>query len=447
MKKLLFLIAAGLLLIAGCKKETIEDPIASNRPASVATCEGCHTNYQHLKAVYSPDTSHAGGGCGGETPVIDPYDRVYMGGEGYVDFKKSTHGRMACTDCHNGNGNTDDKKTAHSGDFLRHPSTQAQLKCTPCHTDIVNRAANSLHEQGWGQKAMVAGRFGVKDFNNLPEELKHGYNVNCAKCHGTCGDCHINRPVAGGGGLYKGHKFSKKPDMVDNCITCHVSRGGHAYLGIAPGTQPDIHFTKAGFTCTGCHTEYEIHGDGMTYATRFEKRGMPVCSNCHPNVVKSNPYHTQHIESFSCNTCHSQDYNNCGSCHVGGAGARVASYQGYKIGMNPLQGTRPFKWAILRRSLTAPDTWKEYGVPALANFDVAPTYKYTTPHNILRWTSRTQVAAGKACYDNCHIIKEGTTLRNKNLYLFRSDLESWEVNADKGIVVDGRLPASWGVTK
>jgi hypothetical protein len=34
--------------------------------------------------------------------------------------------------------------------------------------------------------------------------------------------------------------------------------------------------------------------------------------------------------------------------------------------------------------------------------------------------------------------------RNKGLYLFNSDLtETWEVTADTGIVVDGRLPAGW----
>ena len=51
------------------------------------------------------------------------------------------------------------------------------------------------------------------------------------------------------------------------------------------------------------------------------------------------------------------------------------------------------------------------------------------------------MAAGKSCYDNCHIIKEGDIYRNKELYLFNADLQSREVAADTGIVVDGRLPA------
>jgi hypothetical protein len=83
-------------------------------------------------------------------------------------------------------------------------------------------------------------------------------------------------------------------------------------------------------------------------------------------------------------------------------------------------------------------------VANLGNFAAAPTYKYTSPHNIQKWTSRTQVDAGKSCSNNCHIVNEDGVYRNRDLYLFNSDLTAWELTADTGIVVDGRLPASWG---
>ena len=44
--------------------------------------------------------------------------------------------------------------------------------------------------------------------------------------------------------------------------------------------------------------------------------------------------------------------------------------------------------ATLRQSLMAPDSWDQYGVANLANFDVRPTYKYTTPHNIIKMDSK-----------------------------------------------------------
>jgi len=448
MTRLLLTSAFLFLFIAGCQKE--EDPpttpIDATVSSSVGSCVGCHTNYSHLRTVHSPDTVVAAGGCGGETPHIEPYDRVYITPTGYAEYSASSHSKRGCTYCHNGVDNTSDKKTAHSGDFLKHPSDQADKKCVPCHYSIQSAVKTSIHLNGWGQKSMVALRYGVSTFEELPADVKHGYEVNCATCHGGCGSCHVLRPTAGGGGLLNGHAFRKRPDMRDNCTTCHSSRGGHAYFGVGTGTIPDVHLTALGDGhCLNCHTGAEMHGDGYAYDQRYKMPMLPKCENCHANVATSNAYHQTHIDDMNCNACHSQDYNNCGSCHIHGAGARIPSYQGFKIALNPIPQTRPFKWATVRRSLMAPDSWKEYGVPNLANFDVRPTYKYSTPHNIKRWTSRTQVSAGAPCYDACHIMNESGVLRNKQLYLFNSDLESWELNADKDIVVDGKLPASWNV--
>lgn len=439
------LLIAALIVSAaliGCKKDEDLAPTPAGH-AGNANCVECHTNYALLKQVHSPDTAVAAGGCSGEAVHIEPYDRVYMDPAGFAAFAKSAHGQKECVWCHGGNPDTKDKKLAHTGDFVRHPSTKAETKCVTCHPGQAV-TPNSLHAQGWGQKAMMTSRYGVATFDQLPDRLKFGYQKNCSICHGTCGDCHVNRPSAGGGGLYKGHQFVKTPDMIDQCVACHTSRGGHAFLGVAAGTVPDVHKTKLNATCLTCHSGMEVHGNGMVYDQRYKTPQLPKCEDCHSNIKTSNSYHSTHISSFNCQTCHSQEYNNCGSCHVGGEGARVHAYQSFKIGMNPIPDVRPFRMATVRRSLMAPDSWEEYGVPVLANFDSKPTYKYTTPHNIQRWTPRTQVASGKACYDNCHIIKEGSTFRNKQLYLFNADLETWELNATKNVTVDGKLPAAWG---
>jgi thiosulfate/3-mercaptopyruvate sulfurtransferase len=445
------LLAAGAFLIGCNEKEAVTDDSTISDGAAAASCEGCHTDYALLKSIASPDTASAGGGCGGDIPHIEPYDRVYMGGAGFAAFKASTHGRHGCVSCHGGNGATADKAVAHGGDFIRHPSDLHEVKCSPCHAAINGLFHNSIHKEGWGQKSMVALRSGVTNFSQLSPEMQAGYKVNCAKCHGGCGSCHVNRPVAGGGGLLNGHKFNRRPDMTDNCVACHTSRGGHAYFGIGSGTVPDVHLAAVGH-CVNCHGKTELHGNGQVYDQRYKVPMMPKCTDCHGGLASSNIYHTTHINTFNCGVCHSQDYNNCGSCHIGGAGARIPSYMGFKIGMNPLPdikrstfNNQPYKFATLRRSLMAPDSWQNYGVANLPSFDARPTFKYTTAHNTLRWTKRTQVGAGKACYDNCHIIQEGTTFRNKDLYLFNSDLQSWELTADQGIVVDGRLPAGWNV--
>ncbi len=445
-QSILFLIPVlTMVILIGCTQNEPKMPVDQGNEQAINSCLGCHTNYAVLKEIADPDTDAPAGGCGGDAPHIEPYDRVYLGGDGFVDFINSTHGKIGCVSCHNGVDNTSDKKLAHSGEFIKHPSKVSEQTCGSCHPDIVAKTKNSLHEQGWGQKAMVVTRSGLSSFSELSQMMQDGYAKNCSQCHASCGDCHVNRPTAGGGGLYKGHQFSKTPDMRDNCVACHSSRGGHAYFGIGTGTQPDVHLTKAGFTCISCHSANELHGDGKVYDQRYKMALMPQCETCHGNISFTNDYHKVHINSFNCQTCHSQNYNNCGSCHVGGVGARVVAHQSFKIGINPIPETKPYRLATLRRSPMAPDSWELYGTPVLPNFDAKPTFKYTTPHNILRWTSRTQVGEGKSCFESCHIIKDGDTYRNRNLYLFSSDLlEEWEISANQGVIVDGKLPASWG---
>jgi hypothetical protein len=427
------------LVLTSCTEKDSE----GNR---VDSCEGCHTSYSWLQQVYTPDTATASAGCGGEAPVYEPYDRVYMGGDGYEAFKASQHYQVGCTGCHNGSDHTADKEKAHSGDFISHPSSAYETKCGTCHQSETHSFANSIHN-GYGQMRKVAmrnGEAGPEDFDQLPAHQIEGYNANCATCHGTCGNCHVVRPSAGGGGLANGHRFTKTPDMMSVCVTCHTSRGGHAYLGVASGTQPDVHLKKASFKCLNCHTGSELHGGNEMVTQRYACKELPKCENCHTGKENANLYHTIHYGDFNCQVCHSQDYNNCGSCHVHMEGARIPSYLDFKIALNPIPDIRAgFKLTLVRRAPAAPDSWEKYGVAQSSSFDVFPTWNFTTPHNILRWTSRTQVPEGASCSASCHIRKENGVLVNKSNFLFKEDLQDWEHAASDKIAVDGKLPTSW----
>lgn len=447
-KNFTFLLGLLILLIPmlQCRKlKTDTDPVET--PKTVASCEGCHTNYAHLQQVFSPDTNAPAGGCGGEAPVYEPYDRVYMGGAGYAEYKLSSHYEIGCIGCHNGTDNTSDKTAAHSGSFIKHPSAKYDEKCASCHKPITDNFKTSIHN-GMGQKRKVTMRSGLSGheaFDQLPQHQIEGYNTNCATCHGTCGNCHIVRPAIGGGGLANGHSFKKTPDMISVCVTCHVSRGGHAYLGVASGTTPDVHLTKAGYKCINCHSGDELHGDGVKVDQRYAYSKLPECVDCHQNSQSSNSYHLTHYDDFNCQVCHSQNYNNCGSCHIHGDGARVPSYMGYKIAKNPIPTIKTgYNFTLVRRTLAAPDNWAKYGVAQYINFDAFPTYNYTSPHNIVKRSARTDVGSN-SCSSNCHIRNEGGVLKNKELYLFNSDLLSWEMSATSGITCDGKLPASWFV--
>ena len=91
-------------------------------------CVGCHTNYEGLKAIYTPvpDSLKPTGGCSGEAIFYEPYDRVYI--SNIKDFQDNDpHGKMACTVCHGGVDNTVDKALAHSTEkgFLKKPTPQS----------------------------------------------------------------------------------------------------------------------------------------------------------------------------------------------------------------------------------------------------------------------------------------------------------------------------------
>jgi len=437
-----------LIVIAGIGCTNYQIPGKTPPEPKVNNCEICHTDYERLVEVHSPDTAPPVGGCGGDAPHYEPYDRVFMGGSGYDAYKESGHYAIGCVGCHNGDSDATEKDLAHSEDedFIKHPSMFYEDKCGSCHSDITDNFTTSIHN-GTGQKRKVtmrSGLSGASEFDQLPAHQIEGYNNNCAHCHGTCGNCHVVRPATGGGGLSAGHNFNKTPDMFNVCITCHVSRGGHAYLGVAPGTQPDVHLTEEGFDCLNCHDGHEIHGDGQPVEQRYAYTELPECESCHPSLETSNSYHSMHIEDFNCQVCHSQEYNNCGSCHIHGEGARIPSYMDYKIALNPIPDVKTgYEFALIRRTLAAPDNWKEYGVEEYANFAVHPTYNYTTPHNILLHTDRTNVGGSGGCSVNCHIRNESGNLINKELYLFDSDLLDWEIEANSVITVDGELPSSW----
>ncbi|MBD3410168.1 MAG: hypothetical protein GF419_08185 [Ignavibacteriales bacterium] len=455
MKRLFVLgIAVGFFALLGCDRdeptiEPVKDAQQVATAQAVNSCVGCHTNYSHLREVADDEEPPSGGGgCGGTVPYYEPYDRVYLDpdSDNYKAFKASVHGQLACVECHNGDGTTADKDVAHAGDFVKHPSMISEEKCASCHPDVVARAKNSIHEMGWGQKRKVTMRYGLDgahQFDQLPEAMKEGYDEKCGKCHAQCGDCHVIRPAQGGGGLASDHNFSETPHWRYVCVTCHVSRGGHAFLGQGAGAEPDVHFTKAQFTCLSCHSQNEVHGDGVKYEHRYKMALLPECLDCHADVASSNTYHSVHVGDFDCYVCHAQDYNNCGNCHIEDGHAGIPSYMGYKIGRNPIKDeNRPYDFCLVRRAPMGPESWDGYGVPTLANFNVLPTWNYTSPHAILKRTARTDTTGGRACYDACHIIDEGDTVRNKELYLFADDLSDFEKNANDAVVVDNETP--WG---
>lgn len=61
------------ILFWGCSEKENNDITNPSISLNRASCIGCHTDYDYLKAVHTPDPPEPGGaGCGGETPHIEP---------------------------------------------------------------------------------------------------------------------------------------------------------------------------------------------------------------------------------------------------------------------------------------------------------------------------------------------------------------------------------------
>jgi hypothetical protein len=344
-----------------------------------------------------------------------------------AEFLQSTHGKVGCVICHGGDSQNEDKELAHVG-LVADPSEGTSTTCTTCHQDIVETHDMSLHATLNGFKSALEARGGdVSEGSPLATALEN----HCNECHTSCGQCHISRPDELEGGLVSGHEFREIPSMQYNCTACHGSRVGDEYLGNNEGIPADVHWAKAGMTCTKCHGE-ELHGSGQDVDSRYQNPDLVKCEDCHEDVwtnTEGNPQHEQHLSDLSCQVCHAVAYKNCYGCHVSidpqGLPSRTSepSVMQFEIGYNPLRSSeRPYKYVVLRHVPTCAGTCDYYGKDLFPDFNAVPTWKYATPHNIQLDTPQ------NASCDACH--------GNSELFLTEEDLRAEEKEANKDVIVD-----------
>ena len=395
------------------------------------------------------------------------------GVESYADIDP-THASIGCTGCHGGlspAGAVDDTsayRTAHTG-MVRDPSTAGREGCSGglCHGDKVRRNETSIHNQIWGEKAHVAIRNGYASFSDAPEHIQAAFATDCSGCHTSCGQCHVSRPNTAGGGFLEqrvgySHRFIRTPSEENVCTACHGSRVSddwNANQERVPGNLPDVH-NEYGYSCLDCHNE-DFHGFGPTdveLSSRYQVPDLPQCIDCHQDDRDDNAYHRQHWPDanaddgpdLACYACHSQQYNNCNTCHAGSWASEYESdnsgeyrvYPRFKLGMNPYYAQTDHAhneaaWIVVRHVPASPDAFQNWGISEMSNFNAMETWKYSSPHNIRRWTARTLVDSSWAdtsaqnytsenCSNNCHMHGAGNpgSLTNIDLYLTNEDMLS-----------------------
>jgi len=421
------------------------------------------------------------------------YIRLYPAGgiRSFADIDPA-HAASGCAGCHGGTSvvdaadDTSAYRMAHTG-MMRDPSAIGEAGCSGgmCHGDIVRRNETSMHSNLWGEKAHVALRNNYETFEDCPVDIKDGYAKDCNSCHTTCGQCHISRPDAAGGGFLEqragySHKFIRTPSEENVCTACHGSRVGddwNANQERVPGNVPDLH-NDFGYSCLDCHQE-DLHGDGATdanYTSRYEVADMPKCIDCHQADRDDNAFHVQHWPNaddsdgadLSCQTCHSQQYNNCNTCHAGTWKEEYLAdntdqyrvYPQFKIGLNPYYGNESHPhseaaWITVRHVPASPDAFENWGIATMSNYNAMETWKYTSPHNIQRWTERTLVDTSwrdntsytaSTCNDNCHMHGDRVppSTPNSDVFLTNYDLYRDKTRDDLSDEIEANVLTSLG---
>ena len=373
------------------------------------SCLSCHNNAGHLMQAVKPSAAPPEDGC-----AVAPSRPAFLNAFVNSEFTATVHGKIGCTGCHGGDAAALEKREAHTSMKV------AESDCANCHSEQAELHNTSLHNTMNGMAHALKLRSGEDNYHKLGTV----WSNDCASCHAGCSDCHLTLPTAVGGGLIKGHAFFKRPPMKDTCAVCHGSRAGAEYLGQWQGYEPDVH-NEAGMHCLDCHKN-DLHGDGQTYANRWQVTGRPQCTDCHavlPN--KTAEAHDVKHQDVSCQVCHAQPYQNCFSCHTSmkeGEYQRRAGHKrlDFKIGLNTVPGY-PYSIVTLRNNPVVRNSFDHFGEKLLPHFDDYPTWKTAAPHNIRRVTKH-----NRNC-DSCH--------GQENLFLQESDLEPHSSAANKNIIM------------
>ncbi|HOX24857.1 MAG TPA: hypothetical protein PLL30_03715 [Candidatus Krumholzibacteria bacterium] len=513
----------GLLMLVvlasiwGCDNDTTND-VGSPAAGTDKTCLGCHSSEDLLKealglAKTAPGESAKGSGQAGDLPPLEPWEKVLIAGANGAAFLASVHGPfydgdanpaphvLTCQHCHA--GRADDTfltmAEAHEG-MIADPSVPGQSGCTgchatdfaasacdACHADQVADGATSLHTTLRGFKTAIEERcpaFASGDFDGF-------FTESCASCHGSCGQCHVSRPDAVGGGFARladlslSHRFASEPSMTEQCTACHGATVGADFRGELPGNAPDAHHER-GLDCAFCHTAAELHGDGTAYDHRYEVEEMPRCRDCHEADVAVNAgtsdcavchpgggvtvvpaarlNHAHHagvsancmhchdpvphvaLPTAQCQVCHSQPSTGCTNCHDLGGGldayAIDPSAIQFKIGRNANPARSEYDIAVVRHAPVDPETYANWGLDA-PDYDSRPTWQYASPHNIALATPQTAAVAGQNCAYSCHRSPsgpDGFLLRESDLYEADGTTPLPDYEANLGVVIPGTFP-------
>lgn len=307
-----FLLIVCLVLLcvfaAGCGGNS--DQSSSQEGTQVAdngSCMTCHSDQAKLEAAKNEDVEVGN----------------YLVAE---SFLKSTHGGETCVSCHDGNSEAAEKKGAHTGLVVDPTTDGGQEKCGKCHSELTEKFQTSLHFTAAGLEDKLALRLSkTENGDQMAHEIFMAED-SCYSCHATCGQCHISKPTANGGGLLAGHEFIRATEQRDNdetCGFCHDTigpqyMGKHGLENDKVAVAPDVHYAQ-GMSCVDCHkSSEEMHGYGKEQKNMNDEGVITTdCLTCHKDIQGKGTHTEKHLASVSCSGCHADNYWSCYGCHEG----------------------------------------------------------------------------------------------------------------------------------
>jgi hypothetical protein len=276
-----FAIVLGLFLDSAVKaltpvevEPTPEMPTIAYSGSLASGCQDCHFSLPALEASIE-DTALA---------------------EAYLIERESVvtpHGRLGCTACHGGEGEAENKETAHQG-LVSDMSAEEPEKCMICHDDLPDEIP--------GDRLRIP--HGV-----IVERIEAGQpcDIHCSDCHGGVG--HGFDPLSG-----------DKHCSMSVCLDCHQERQLDVQMTDCDACHLGPHDVAVSLTCNDCHTSTEVWQQvelGIHPVALPGKHAETACFQCHqyPDFKGLNNV---------CTDCHVSGHSewgddDCGQCHDPGA--------------------------------------------------------------------------------------------------------------------------------
>ena len=139
---------------------------------------------------------------------LAPHEKILIDDE-FIE-EDENHGEIACVECHGGNPDDPNWKTAHEG-VVKDPTYPEPEACISCHDSEASTYQKNLHISNSPMATIVLSR--ANNTSKIRDQVASAQQGHCTQCHSSCGQCHISRPSSVGGGFLSGHLFQKRPPM------------------------------------------------------------------------------------------------------------------------------------------------------------------------------------------------------------------------------------------